>query len=78
MINKMNNTETEMIGMKSSDAIKLDHVPLVKSERYDETKPDCDSEGNYRNLVKPKKEHGDGRKRETDNSWSKKRTKYLK
>ena len=30
LMDKLNNTETQMIGMKPSDAIKLDQVPLVK------------------------------------------------
>ena len=30
LVDELNNTETDMIGMKPSDAIKLDQVPLVK------------------------------------------------
>ena len=31
---ELNDTETEMIGMKPKDAIKLDEVSLVKQENY--------------------------------------------
>ena len=30
LVDKLNDTQTEMIGMKPSDAIKLNEVPLVK------------------------------------------------
>ena len=34
LVDELNDTETEMIGMKPKDAIKLDEVPLVKQENY--------------------------------------------
>ena len=34
LIDKLNDTTTEMIGMKPKDAIKLDEVPLVNQESY--------------------------------------------
>ena len=34
LVDELNDTETEMIGMKPKDAIKLDQVPLVARERY--------------------------------------------
>ena len=34
LVDELNDTETEMIGMKPNDAIKLDEVPLVARERY--------------------------------------------
>ena len=34
LVDELNDTETEMIGMKPKDAIKLDEVPLVKQEAY--------------------------------------------
>ena len=34
LVDKLNDTETEMIGMKPKDAIKLDEVPLVVQESY--------------------------------------------
>ena len=34
LVDKLNNMETEMIGMKPKDAIKLNEVPLVARESY--------------------------------------------
>ena len=34
LVDELNNTETEMIGMKTKDAIKLKEVPLVAQESY--------------------------------------------
>ena len=34
LVDKLNDTETEMIGMKPKDAIRLNEVPLVKQENY--------------------------------------------
>ena len=34
LVDELNNTETEMIGMKPKDAIKLKEVPLVAREAY--------------------------------------------
>ena len=34
LVDELNNTETEMIGMKAKDAIKLKEVPLVNREAY--------------------------------------------
>ena len=34
LLDELNDTETEMIGMKPKDAIKLDEVPLVTRESY--------------------------------------------
>ena len=34
LVNELNDTTTEMIGMKPKDAIKLDQVPLVDEEAY--------------------------------------------
>ena len=34
LVNELNDTETEMIGMKPKDAIVQDQVPLVKRENY--------------------------------------------
>ena len=34
LVDELNNTETEIIGMKPKDAIKLNEVPLVDRERY--------------------------------------------
>ena len=34
LVDELNNTETEMIGMKPKDAIKLNEVPPVDQESY--------------------------------------------
>ena len=34
LVDELNDTQTEMIGMKPKDAIKLDEVPLVDQEAY--------------------------------------------
>ena len=34
LVDELNDTETEMIGMKPKDAIKLKEVPLVARESY--------------------------------------------
>ena len=36
LVDKLNDTQTEMIGMKPKDAIVLDQVPLVEREAYPE------------------------------------------
>ena len=71
LVDQLNDTETNMIGMKPKDAIKLKTVPLVKQENYpaEETLPD---DGLYRYLLQPGEEHGDQRRRATDRIWSKK------
>ena len=50
--------ETEMIGMKPKDAIKLNEVPLVNQESYprEEVLPE---DGLYRYLLQPGEEHDD-------------------
>ena len=62
--------ETEMIGMKPKDAIKLKEVPLVAQESYppEEVLPE---DGLYRYLLQPGEEHDDQRHRATDRIWSK-------
>ena len=71
LVDKLNDTETQMIGMKPKDAIKLNHVPLVNRENYppEDTLPE---DGLYRHLLQPGEEHDDQRKRATDRIWSKK------
>ena len=50
--------ETEMIGMKPKDTIKLKEVPLVKQENYppEEVLPE---DGLYQYLLQPGEEHND-------------------
>ena len=55
LVDELNDTETEMIGMKPKDAIKLKEVPLVKQlENYppEEVLPE---DGLYRYLLHPVK-----------------------
>ena len=70
LVDELNDTETEMIGMKPNDAIKLDEIPLVKQESYppEEALPE---DGLYRYLLQPGEEHDDQRRRATDRVWSK-------
>ena len=70
LVDELNDTTTEMIGMKPKDAIKLDEVPLVTRESYnpEEVLPE---DGLYRYPLKPGEEHDDLRRRATDRIWSK-------
>ena len=69
LVDELNDTETEMIGMKPNDAIKSDEVPLVARESYppEEVLPE---DGLYRYLSQPGEEHDDQRRRATDKIWS--------
>ena len=71
LVDKLNNTETQMIGMKPKDAINLNEVPLVNRDNYppENTLPE---DGLYCSLLQPGEEHDDRRKRATDRIWSKK------
>ena len=55
---ELNDMETEMIGMKPKDAIKLNEVPLVDQESYppEEVLPE---DGLYHYLLQPGEEHDD-------------------
>ena len=70
LVDELNHRETEMIGMKPKDAIKLNEVPLVAQESYslEEVLPE---DGLYRYLLQPGEEHDDQRCRATDRIWSK-------
>ena len=70
LVDELNDMETEMIGMKSKDAIKLKEVPPVAQESYppEEVLPE---DGLYRYLLQPGEEHDDQRRRATDRIWSK-------
>ena len=71
LVDELNGTETQMIGMKLKDAIKLIKVSLINRENYppENTLPE---DGLYRYLLQPGEEHCDQRKRATDRIWSKK------
>ena len=72
-MDKLNSTETQVIGMKPKDAIELKEVPLVNQENYppEDTLPE---DGLYHYLLQPGEEHDDQRKRATGRIWSKKLT----
>ena len=65
LVDKLNDTETQMTGMKPKVAIKLNKVPLVNRENYppEDTLPE---DGLYRYLLQPGEEHDDQLKRATD------------
>ena len=52
LVDKINDTETRIIGMKPKDAIKLNQVPLVNQENYplEDTLPE---DGLYHYLLQP-------------------------
>ena len=70
LVDELNDVETEMIGIKPKDAIKLKEVPLVSQESYppEEVLP---KDGLYRYLLQPGEKHDDHRCRVTDRIWSK-------
>ena len=70
LVDKLNDMETEMIGMKPKDAIILDEVPLVKREVYP-PEDKLPKDGLYRYLLQPGEEHDDQQHRATDRLWSK-------
>ena len=65
LVDELNDTQTEMIGMKPKDAIKLNEVPLVARESYppEDTLPE---DRLYWYLLQPGEEHDDQRRRATD------------
>ena len=67
-VDELNDTETEMIGMKPKDAIKLNEVPLVKQENYppEDRLPE---DGLYTYPLQPGEEHDDQRRRAMDRIW---------
>ena len=70
LVDELNDTETEMIGMKPKNAIVLDQVPLVNREAYppEEVLPE---DGLYGYLLQPGEEHDNQRCRAMDRIWSK-------
>ena len=71
LVDELNNTETQMIGIKPKDVIKLDQVPLVKQENYPQ-EDRLPEDGLYRYLLQPGEERDDQRCRAMDGIWSKK------
>ena len=70
-MNELNDTTSEMIGMKPKDVIVLDEVPLVNREAY-HPEDKLPEDGLYQYLLQPGEEHDDNRCRATDRVWSKK------
>ena len=64
LVDELNDTETEMIGMKPKDAIELKEVPLVAQEAYP-PEDKLPEDGLYRYLLQPGVEHDDQRRRES-------------
>ena len=67
IVNKMNNTVSSMIDIKSKDAIKLGTLALDKNYPEEILLP---KDGLYRYLYQPGEEHGDQKRRATDLIWS--------
>ena len=69
LVDELNDTETEMIGMKSKDAIVLDEVPVVNREAYplEDVLPE---DGLYPYLLQPGEEYDDQRCRAMGRIWS--------
>ena len=70
LVDELNDTTTEMIGMKPKDAIKLDEVPPVNRESYPPEEV-LSEDGLYRYLLQAGEEHDDQQRRATDRIWSK-------
>ena len=68
LIDQLDDTEMQIIGMSPKDAIKLKGVPLAESYSPDDKLP---GDGLYCYLLQPGQEHGDQRKRAMDRTWSK-------
>ena len=58
LVDELNETKTEMIGMKPKVAIKLKEVPLVVRESYPPEQV-LFYDGLYRYLLQPGEEHDD-------------------
>ena len=66
LVDDLNDTETDMTGMKPSDAIKLAaQVPLINQENYPEEE-ELPEDGLYRYLLQPGEEHDNQRHRVLD------------
>ena len=70
LVDELNDTQTEMIGMKPKDAILLDQVPPVNREAYP-PEDKLPEDRLYRYLLQPSEEHNDKWHRATDRIWSK-------
>ena len=68
LVDQLNNTKTQMPGMKPKEAIELKKVHLVESYPREDTLPE---DGLYRYLLQLGEEHDNQRKRAMDRIWSK-------
>ena len=71
LVDRLNDTKTEMIGIKPNEAIKLKTIPLDKEVNYP-LEDKLVEDGLYRYLLQPGEEHNDTKRRATDSIWSKK------
>ena len=71
LVDRLNDTKTQMTDMKPEDAIKMKEVPLGNQKSYPREER-LAGDGLYRFLLLPGEEHGDHRKRASDRLWSKK------
>ena len=71
LVDKLNDTEMQIIGMTPKDAIKLKEVPLANRENYP-TEYMLPEDGLYRYLLQPGEKHDNQSKKTMDNMWSKK------
>ena len=62
----MNNTVSLMIGMKPTDAIKRDTIPLDKTYPEKTVLPE---DGLYRYLYQPGEQHGDQKRLATEQKY---------
>ena len=65
LVDELNDTTTEMTGMKPKDAIKMNRVPLVNRENYPE-EDKLPEDGLYPYLLQPGEEYDDQRCRAMD------------
>ena len=69
LVDQLNDTETQMTGMKPKDVIGLKEVPPAENYPPEDTLPE---DGLYDYLLQPREEHNDQHKRAKDKIWSKK------
>ena len=62
LVEHLNNTKTQMTGMKPKEAIELKKVPLLENYPMEDTLPEG---GLYHYLLQPREEHDDQRRRAT-------------
>ena len=70
LVDELNDTQTEMTGMKPKVAIVLDQVSPVEQEVYP-PEDKLPEDGLYWYLLQPEEEHDDQWHRATDRVWSK-------